>query len=136
MKIEDILFIVLLTFGVISLIFRCIIRKNVIKPSKISRIFYQDDESFINFWRKTQEKGILKYIIKNIIFKTVMTSILGIVSILYKPQGMTMFFYLSMGIVLGLLSFISWSDNQNKYNQLKEKGNMEIDNINIGNKKN
>ena len=72
---------------------------------------------------------MLKYIIKNIIYMTVVTSILGMVSILYKPQGMTIFFYLSMGVICGLLSYISWSDNQNKYNQLKEKGNIENNNI-------
>lgn len=129
MAIENICFVVLLVSLGTSLTFQCLIKKNIIEPSKISRIFYEDDESFINSWRKTQEKGLLKYIIKNIIYMTVMTSILGIVSILYKPQGMTMFFYLSMGVILGLLGFISWSDNQNKYNRLKEKRNMGDDNI-------
>lgn len=123
MAIENIGFIVILIGLGTSLTLRCLIKKNIIKPSKISRIFYQDDESFINSWEKTQEKGLLKYIIKNIIFATVMTGIMGIVSILYKPQGMTMFFYLSMGVIGGLVFSISWDDNKNKYNRLKE--NME-----------
>lgn len=123
MAIENIGFIVILIGLGTSLTLRCLIKKNIIKPSKISRIFYQDDESFINSWEKTQEKGLLKYIIKNIIFATVMTGIMGIVSILYKPQGMTMFFYLSMGVIGGLILSIFWDDNKNKYNRLKE--NME-----------
>lgn len=124
MAIENICFSVLFAILGTSLIFRFLIKKNIIKPNKISGIFYQDDESFINSWRKTQEKGILKYIIKNVILMTVMTGILGTVSILYKPQGMTMFFYLSMGPIVGLVRSISWSDNQNKYNQLKENYNI------------
>lgn len=138
MKIEDIGFIVLLAFVVISLIFRCLIRKNVIKPSKISRIFYQDDESFINYWRKTQEKGILKYIIKNIIYMTITFGIIDSVIILYKPQRqiLTLFNYLLICVISGLIGYVSWGDNQNKYNQLKEKENMENYNINNSDKKN
>lgn len=139
MKIEDMLFIVLLTFGVISLIFRCLIRKNVIKPSKISRIFYQDDESFINYWRETQEKGILKYTIKNIIYMTITFGMVVSISIFYKRERQTLtpilFEYLSICVISGLIGRVSWGDNQNKYNQLKEKENMENYNINNSDKK-
>lgn len=137
MKIEDILFIVLLTFGVISLILRCLIRENVIKPSKISRMFYQDDESFINYWRKTQEKGKLKYIIKNIIYMTITFGIVDSISIFYKRQGqiLPLFEYLLVCAISGLIWNISWGDNQNKYNQLKEKENTENYHINNSDKK-
>ena len=131
MTIERIIFFSINLALLASLIYGFLIKKNIIKPNKISRAFYQDDEYFINSWRKTREKGIIRYIVKNIIFTTVMMGILGVLSILYKPIGMTMFFYLSMGPILGLMGFISWNSNQNKYNKLKE--NMKNDNVNNGN---
>lgn len=120
--------IIFLSLFGISLTFQIFIRKNIIKPSKISRIFYQDDERFINSWRKTQEKGILRYVINNIIFMTVTMGIIGIISTVYKPQNQTLFEYLSIGVILGLVISILWGDNQNRYNRLKE-------NINNDNKK-
>lgn len=122
MAIEDIGFSILLAVICVSLVLRYLIRRNLIKPSIISRLFYQDDESFINSWRKAREKGLLKYIIKNIIFATIMTGIVGIINLSYKPSGLTIVSYLSMGIIVGLIFSISWSDNQNKYILLlKEK---------------
>ena len=131
MKIETIIFFIVNLALLASLIYGFLIKKNIIKPNKISRAFYQDDEYFIDSWRKTREKGILRYIVKNIIFTTVMMGILGVLSILYRPIGMTIFYYLSKGPILGLIGFISWSENQNKYNKLKE--NMEKDNVNNSN---
>lgn len=123
MGIDDIVLIILFTFLVISLIFRCLIKKNLIKPSKASRIFYQDDESFVNYWKKTQEKGILKYIIKQIIYMTITFGIITNVVILYKPerQTLTLFQYLTICVIGSLISYVSWGENQNKYNRLKEK---------------
>lgn len=113
--------IVLLIIFATNLTFQCLIKKNIINPSKVSRIFYQDDEGFVNSWKKTQEKGILKYIIKNTITMTIMMGIVGVITILYKPQSLTLFEYLSMGVILGLANSIFWRENQNRYNQLKEK---------------
>ncbi|MGE5627598.1 MAG: hypothetical protein ACM3X7_05700 [Solirubrobacterales bacterium] len=121
MTIERIIF-----FGVNLALFACLtygflIKKNIIKPNKISRAFYQDDEYFIDSWKKTREKGLLRYIIKSIIFATVLTGILGIVSIFYKPQGMTMLYFLTLGPIIGLIYCMSWRDNQYRYKKLKEK---------------
>lgn len=125
------------TFIVISRTFQCLIRKNIIKPSKISKIFYHDDEMFINSWRKTQEEGILKFIIKNAIAVIVMVVIIGKITNLYRTQSETLFGYLLTGVISSLIIIpILWSENQNKYNKLKEKRNIEDDNINNGNKKN
>ncbi|WPC39659.1 hypothetical protein [Clostridium sp. JS66] len=120
-----VLFVIVLisiTIVVILITFKYLIKKNIIKPSKISRIFYNDDEIFIDSWKKTQEKGILKYMIKNVIIETIAIGILGKVIILYKPEMGSLFVYLLTGIIAGLmLTSIYWSENQNRYNQLKEK---------------
>lgn len=131
MTIERIIFFSVNLALLASLTYVFLIKKNIIKPTKISRAFYQDDEYFIDSWKKTRENGLSRYIIKSIIFATVLTGILGIVSIFYKPQGMTMFHFLSLGPIIGLICCMSWRDNQNRYNKLKE--NMENDNVNNGN---
>jgi NADH:ubiquinone oxidoreductase subunit 3 (subunit A) len=118
MEIEDICFIVLLAAICVSLVLRYLIRRNIIKPSVISRIFYQDDESFINSWKKTRKKGLLKYIIKNIIFAVIMTGVVGMINSLYNPNRLSIISYLSMGVIVGLIFSISWSENKNKYNLL------------------
>lgn len=134
MAIEDIGFIVFLAAICVSLVLRYLIKRNIIKPSVISRIFYQDEESFMNSWVKTREKGLLKYVLKNIIFATIMTGIIGMINSLYNPQGVAIISYLSMGVIVGLIFSISWSDNQNKYNLLL-KENMKNPNANNNNKK-
>lgn len=130
--------IILFTFVAISLTFQYLVTTNKIKTSKISKIFYTDDESFIKSWGKTQERGMLKYIIKNIISMTFMTGIAGIVIILYQrsvygfeQSQISQIFpdYLSMGVILGLINSFMWGKNQAKYSRLEEKitgkGNKE-----------
>ena len=58
--IDKIVVIAIVAFVVTSLIFRYLVTANKIKISKISKIFYEDDESFIESWGKTREKGMLK----------------------------------------------------------------------------
>ncbi|WPC43839.1 hypothetical protein [Clostridium sp. JS66] len=41
-----------LPISVTSLAFKYLIKKNIIRPSKISRIFYNNDENFIISWKK------------------------------------------------------------------------------------
>ena len=125
------LFIVVLI--TISQIFKYLVTTNKIKISKISKIFYIDDESFIKSWGKTQERGLLKYIIKNIISMTVMTGIAGIVIILLYGYKQSKIFpdYLSMGVVFGLINSFMWGKNQDKYSRLEEKVNVNNDNKNI-----
>jgi preprotein translocase subunit SecG len=48
---------------IISLIFQYLIKSNKIKPSKISRLFYMDNEKFIKYWEKKRKKGKLKFVL-------------------------------------------------------------------------
>ncbi len=116
-----------------SLIFEYLIRENIVKPSKISRIFYQDDEKFINYWRETQQKGRLKYSIQDAIFKITIigmtVAVINGVAMLYKLQSktsLTLSPYLMAGLIFALMNyFLLWDDNQNRYNRLKKKENKE-----------
>lgn len=111
-----------LTFVVIRLIFKYCIEKSIIKPSKISKIFYRDDESFINYWNQIQEKGILKYVIKIVIVQAAIGDMIATAVIQYRQETGTQFRYLAIAPIVGLIvSAIYWRDNSNRYKQLKEK---------------
>ncbi|MGH4052521.1 MAG: hypothetical protein ACREVX_14530 [Clostridium sp.] len=126
---------VIVAIVVTSLTFRYLVTTKKIKISKISNIFYEDDENFIKYWEKIQEKGKLKFILKIIIFTTVGSGIIGIVFILNKRrmygyvQSQTLFVPLLMGAIIGLInSLLGWGKNQDRYSRLTEKRNEESDN--------
>lgn len=135
--------IVFTSIIVIGQIFKYLINTNKIKSSKVSRLFYDDDDSFIKSWKRTEEKGFLSYTIKNVIL---CTTVMGIVSIFFLLNKRSMFGYeqsqtlravLSMGIIFGLIgSPIEWIRNEVRDRRLKEKGMAECDNINNDYKEN
>ncbi|WPC43878.1 hypothetical protein [Clostridium sp. JS66] len=100
-------------------------------------MFYQDDEKFINYWRKVQEKGRLKYSIQDAIYKIIIIgiieAIMNRVAILYGSKieiPLTLAPYLIAGLILALMNyFLLWDDNKSRYNRLNEKENKEYDNI-------
>lgn len=120
---------------VISLTFLFLIKANKIKPSKVSRIFYIDDESFIKSWEKAKEKGRLMYDIKSFIMYTVFNGILVLI-ILTKDNNSVMYVrehILSLLILISVFSLLStlirWGIGQDRYSKLKEK----VKNINTRN---
>lgn len=127
-----ILLVLLLVYLVANLIFRYLIYIKKLKPSKLSRQFYSDDESFVKSWQSIQDKGILKYILKNIIISIVMMSIMGMFYLLNKvslygyEQGQTLVVALSSGFILGLISsLIGWGIQQERYSKLKDKEKVD-----------
>jgi len=130
-EIGNIMISVVVAIIVTSLTFRYLVTTKKIKISKISKIFYEDDKSFIGSWKKIQEKGKLKFIIKIIIFTTVGSGIVGIIFILNKRrmygyvQSQTLFSPLIMGAIIGLInSLLRWGKNQDRYSRLTEKRNV------------
>ena len=128
MGLLKILAIFIVVISGLSLILQYLIKTNKIKPSKVSRIFHNDDESFIRSWKKVKEKGMLRYIIKNIITYIIMMGIMGIFFTLNKlsmygyEQVQTVFVALIMGGMFGLMnSLIGWGLNSDRYSELKEK---------------
>jgi uncharacterized ion transporter superfamily protein YfcC len=142
MGIFKILVIFLVVYMVIALIFRYFITIKKLNPSKLSRLFYEDDERFIKSWEKIKEKGMLKLVLKNTIIMTFMMSIIGIVFIFNKRsmygevQSQTLLTDLLMGVILGVLnSLMQCFFGNDRYNILKEKGKVESANVNNTNKK-
>ena len=128
---------------IIHSIIKYLISTNKIKSSKVSRFFYDNDENFIKSWKRTEEKGFLRYTLNNIILST---AVMGIMSIFFLLNKRSMFGYeqsqtlravLLTGVIFGLIvSPIEWMRNEFRDRRLKEKGMMESNKINIDNKEN
>ena len=128
MGLLKILIVFLVAIPVLSLILQYLIKTNRIKPSRLSRLFHDDDESFIISWKKIKEKGMLRFTIKIIISYTIAVGIIGIIFILNNlsmfgyEQSQTMFVALIVGAIAGLLSsLIGWGINSDRYSKLTEK---------------
>ena len=138
-KTAIILFAVVYIIVIIPIIFRYLITIKKLKPNKLSRSLYEDDESFIKSWKKIKEKGMLKHVLQNtIIWTIIITIIMYIISIsllflldersVHKGMQYQTLFYplLEEGIILSILkSLMQWFFGKNRYNHLKEKGKIE-----------
>ncbi|MBU3169923.1 hypothetical protein [Clostridium estertheticum] len=108
-----------------------LITENNIKPNKLTKLFYSDDESFIKFWEKRKEKGMLMHKLKNFIFLTIWYGIMGFVffsqdnNIMYGHEHILLL--CSVTIIISLISsLIDWGQENNRYIKLKEKLDMKI----------
>lgn len=114
--------IIVIAIIAISFIFQYLLRIQKLKPTKLTRIFYEDDESFAISWGKQQQKGVCNYVMKNIIIMTVMNSTCGVIFIFYKSYEYTqvLIIALIMGGIFGLLvSLLGWGRNQDRFSHLK-----------------
>ena len=132
MSIFKIAVIVVVIYIVIALIYKYLISIGKVKPNKISRLFYDDDEKFKKSWKKTKEKGILKHVIKITIITTVMMGVMSIFLLLNErsmygeAQNQTLSTALLIGVILGVInSLTQWSTGNYRYNSLKEKSKVE-----------
>ena len=110
-----------------NMIFRFLISANIIKPNKISKIFYEDDESFIKSWGKTQEKGILRFIIKNVIYWTAVVCVIILISKLIRHgwgQYQTWLETFGTGIMFGLINSLVWMNCEDRYNKIMQSGKV------------
>ncbi|MBW9159117.1 hypothetical protein [Clostridium tagluense] len=128
MSIFKITVIVVVIYVVIALIFRYFITIKKLKISKLSRLFYDDDENFIKSWKKMKDKGVLRYILKNIVIGIATMGIISIFFLLNKftmygyEQRQTLFVALFIGIIFGLInSLTQYIIGQDRYRQLKVK---------------
>ncbi|MCB2340229.1 hypothetical protein [Clostridium estertheticum] len=107
------------------------------KPNKLTRLFYCDDEIFIKYWKKRKEKGILMNNLKTIIIFTAWYGIMVLFfflkdnnSIMYRREHILLL--VTTTIIFALISsLISWGQEHHRYIKLKEK----VKNENIKNLK-
>lgn len=111
----NILVIFIFIYLVTSLLFKYLIKSNKIKSSKLSRLFYTDDETFIKKWEKNRKKGKFMYTLYYIIINSI---VILATSILYsvvadRDFNLTLFCGLLTGNIIGLL--FKWNMNEEKY---------------------
>ncbi|WP_291635317.1 hypothetical protein [Clostridium sp.] len=111
--------------GLIYLILQFLIKKHNIKPNKVSRIFYEDDESFIKSWKKIREKGMLRYTIKTTIIVTAILVIIATFLLLnefslYDYEQQMLFIVSKMGMLGLLISLFLWCVKSFRYSELED----------------
>ena len=110
--------------------FRFLITSNEIKPNKLTKLFYSDDESFIKSWEIAKGKGMLISNFKNVILFTAWYGIMGFVtfskdnySIMYAHEHILLLVITI--IIFGLISSLStWGAKKNRYRKLKALLNL------------
>ena len=99
-------------------LFMYLIKSNKIKPSKVSRIFYEDDEKFIKDWEKSRKKHKLKYVLYYFIINSI---VILVTSIIYSVlAGSDFNLGAFFGVLIGntiVLPF-RWNRNEEKYYKL------------------
>ncbi|WP_455717809.1 hypothetical protein [Anaerosporobacter sp.] len=113
-----ILVIFLIIYIVTILLFKYLIKSNKIKSSKLSRIFYTDDEKFIINWEKYRKKGKLMYLLYSFMTNSLVilvTSIFCFV-VIGSDFNLPVIGGLLTGNLIGLP--IRWNMNEEKYYNL------------------
>jgi len=118
-------YVIILISCLIGPTLKFLIKKSKIKPNKVSKIFYEDDKSFIKSWKKISEKGMLRYTIKSTTITTAILTILFTFLILNKfsmhEYEQQLFVILRMCVLLGLFSsLLRWCVNSFRYSELKD----------------
>lgn len=120
--------VIIVVYLGMSLTFQYLITTKRIKGSKVSKIFYDDNESFLKSWEKIQAKGIFIHIIKTVIFTTVGMGIIRMIFLSTNhssygyEEGLTLWDNLLFGFNFGLLfSVFNWFVSKDRYRKLKEK---------------
>jgi lipoprotein signal peptidase len=121
-----ILFVIAIT--IISYLFRYLVKSNKIKPGKISRIFYMDDEQYVKSWKKERNKGKTRSVFYTDVIISITTWGTSIVVIALTDgdfsrlkNTLPVFYGLLIGNTIGNL--LSWNKNEEKYKELTK--NME-----------
>ena len=101
-----------------SLLFKYLINSNKIKSSKVSRIFYTDDETFIKNWEKNRKKHKLMYILYNFIISSIVILVFFIIYSVFTGSdfNLPVFCGLLTGDIIGLP--FRWNINEEKYYKL------------------
>lgn len=118
-----VMIIFIIAIFIIRLIIQHLINSNKIKPCKISRLFYLDDEKFIKSWEKERDRGKLKFVLyynAEISIAIWVTSLIVIVAtdgdFSKLENTLPVFFGFLIGSTIGYP--LRWNKNEKKYNEL------------------
>ena len=114
----QVLVIFIVLFFDLILLFRYLVKSNKIKPSKVSRVFYTDDEKFIKDWEKNRKKHKLKYVLYYFIINSIVILVTSIIYSLLAGNDFNLgvFCGLLIGNMIGLP--FRWNINEERYYNL------------------
>ncbi|MGV8983408.1 hypothetical protein [Clostridium sp.] len=125
MRMLVILVLIISATIIMSATFRILITEYEMKPNKLTKLFYSDDNNFIKAWKRTKEKGILTYIIKTGAIYTAGYG-MSILVILSKDNNSIMYgrehilLLVIVIIIFSLLSsLIGWGIGKDRYSKSK-----------------
>lgn len=123
-----VLIVLVIALFIISLIFRYLIKSNKIKPSKLSRLFYMDDEQYVKYWEKERRKGKVKFVLYMDVILSITIWIASIVVIAATDgdfsklkNTLPIFYGYLIGSTIG--HPLRWNINEERYKELTK--NME-----------
>lgn len=113
-----ILVIFLFIYIVTSLLFKYLIKSNKIKASKVSRIFYTDDEKFIIKWKKSRKNGKFLYLLYSFITNSLvfLVTYLFCFVVIGSDLNMSVIVGFLIGNLIGLPN--RWNMNEERYYML------------------
>ena len=116
-----ILVVFLVVYLIISNIFKYLIKSNRMRPGKISRIFYMDEEKFIKKWERYRKKGKLRYVLCNFTIYCVIYLATSIVffTVTGSNFNLPLFCGLLIGSIIGVP--VNWNRNEEKYFRLRKR---------------
>jgi hypothetical protein len=108
---------------IMSVIFRYLVKSNKIKPGKISRLFYMDDEQYVKSWEKERSKGKIRAVLYTDVIMSITIWSTSIVVIALTDgdfsrleNTLPVFYGIIIGNTIGNL--LSWNKNEEKYKEL------------------
>lgn len=121
--------IILILYAIVCFILNYLIKSNRIKPSKLTRIIYEDDEQFIKRWSKEREKSKFIYFITTISKFYLIYAILMLVLLGFDLSLITDKWHIFLGTLMGYTigSLFSREVREDKYIRLIENINMDDD---------
>lgn len=108
---------------VMSYLFRYLVKSNKIKPSKLSKLFYMDDEQYVKYWGKERRKGKIKFVIYMDVIISITIWVASIVVIAATDgdfsklkNTLPIFYGYLIGSTIGYP--LRWNINEKKYKEL------------------
>lgn len=127
-SVQKVLIVLVIAFIIMCFIFRYLIKSNKIKPSKISGIFYMDDEQYVKYWGKERSKGKIKFVLHMDVIMSI-TIWFTSIAVIAATDGdfsrlkntLPVFYGFLIGNTIGYI--LNWNKNEEKYKELTK--NME-----------
>lgn len=123
--------IILILYTIVYVILHYLIKSKIIKPSRLTRIIYEDDEQFIKRWSKEREKSKFIYFVTTISKFYLLYAILMLILLGFDFSLIIDKWHVFLGTLMGYTigSLFSREIREDKYIRLIDTINMSDDDL-------